>query len=329
MMGGGRKLTHVAALLGALALPAIGHSQPQAASRFCRLLEAELAAASGGGKPALVRKYDDAISRQREQLSKARDRSSAASCGFSLFSRNVNECAALNATIDRMNTNLDALQSKRAQLAGGGSRRDRARMLAALDANGCRGAAVAPRRTPMQEANRESGNANLFDQLFDGGSRQLDTLDQPDDPGEDRNIRRVIDPPGVPDFPSVGGEFHTTCVRTCDGYFFPMSNAASLGDFERDQKNCESSCPGTEMQVFYSRGMDDDFGVDDIFGDRQALQRTADRLSLQTVGHVAPASLRLQPHAEFQDHCRQSTEPGTIAGQYAGHAVHFHAGRKA
>lgn len=68
----------------------------------------------------------------------------------------------------------------------------------------------------------------------------------------------MLNRPGVPDFPSVGGEFHTSCVRTCDGYFFPMSNSASIGDFERDQKNCESSCPGTEMQVFYSRGMDDD-----------------------------------------------------------------------
>ena len=133
-----------------------------------------------------------------------------------------------------------------------------ARILAALDANGCRDDAVAPRRAPLQEANREDGNGNLFDQLFGGDSRQLDTLDQPDDPGEERNVRRVLNQPGVPDFPSVGGEFHTTCVRTCDGYFFPMSNAASLGDFERDQKNCESSCPGTEMQVFYSRGMDDD-----------------------------------------------------------------------
>lgn len=63
---------------------------------------------------------------------------------------------------------------------------------------------------------------------------------------------------GIPDFPGVGGEFRTTCVRTCDGYFFPMSNAASVGDFERDQKNCRSSCPGTEIQVFYSRGMGDD-----------------------------------------------------------------------
>jgi hypothetical protein len=159
-----------------------------------------------------------------------------------------------------MNANLDSLQAKRAQLAGGGSRRDRGRILAALDANGCRDDTVAPRRAPLQEADRgEDANANLFDQLF-GGGQQSDTLDQPDDPGEERNVRRVLNLPGIPDFPSTGGEFHTSCVRTCDGYFFPMSNAASVGDFERDQKNCESSCPGTEMQVFYSRGMDDDSG---------------------------------------------------------------------
>jgi hypothetical protein len=234
----------------------------EAASRVCRQLEADLAAASrgGGGGPAMVRKYDAAIDRQREQISKARDQASNSGCGFSLFSRNINRCAGLNATIDRMNANLDSLQAKRAQLAGGGSRRDRGRILAALDANGCRDDTVAPRRAPLQEADRgeDDGNANLFDQLFGNDSQPSDTLDQPEDPGEERNVRRVLNLPGIPDFPSTGGEFHTSCVRTCDGYFFPMSNAASVGDFERDQKNCESSCPGTEMQVFYSRGMDDD-----------------------------------------------------------------------
>lgn len=250
---------HLAALLGALVLSAVAITEPQAASRVCRQLEAELASSSnGGGNSGMVRKYDNAIARQLEQLSKVRGRASDANCGFSLFSRNVSQCAALNSSIDRMNANLDALQAKRAQLAGGGSRRDRGRILAALDANGCRDEPVAPRRQePVQEASREPDDGNLFDQLF-GGNRQVDTLDDPDDPGEERNVRRVLNQPGVPDFPAVGGEFHTSCVRTCDGYFFPMSNSASLGDFERDQKNCESSCPGTEMQVFYSSGMDDD-----------------------------------------------------------------------
>ncbi|MEI9416094.1 DUF2865 domain-containing protein [Mesorhizobium sp. Cs1321R2N1] len=261
MASGGLKQAHAAVLLGLL-LSGAAVSEPQAASRVCRQLEADLAAASrgGAGGPALVRKYDAAIERQREQISKARGQANSAGCGFSLFSRNINQCARLNATIERMNANLDSLQAKRAQLAGGGgSRRDRGRILAALDANDCRDDAVAPRRAPPQEANREDGaNANLFDQLFGGGNRQIDTLDQPDDSGEERDVSRVLNQPGIPDVASSGGEFHTSCVRTCDGYFFPMSNAASAGDFERDQKNCESACPGTEMQVFYSRGMDDD-----------------------------------------------------------------------
>ncbi|OBQ75122.1 DUF2865 domain-containing protein [Mesorhizobium erdmanii] len=262
MTSAGLKRAHAAMLLGLL-LSGATITEPQAASRVCRQLEADLAAASrgGGGGPAMIRKYDAAIDRQREQISKARDQASNAGCGFSLFSRNVNRCAGLNATIDRMNANLDGLQAKRAQLAGGGgSRRDRGRILAALDANGCRDDTVAPRREPLQEADRreEDGTANLFNQLFGNDNQQSDPLDQSEDSGEGRNVRRVLNQPGIPDFPSSGGEFHTTCVRTCDGYFFPMSNAASVGDFERDQKNCESSCPGTEMQVFYSRGMDDD-----------------------------------------------------------------------
>ncbi|BAV45628.1 hypothetical protein MesoLj113a_42850 [Mesorhizobium sp. 113-1-2] len=260
MTSGGLKRAHAAMLLGLL-LSGATITEPQAASRVCRQLEADLAAASrgGGGGPAIIRRYDAAIDRQREQIEKARDQASGAGCGFSLFSRNINRCAGLNATIDRMNANLDSLQAKRARLADGGSRHDRGRILAALDANGCRDDTVAPRHAPLQEADRgEDGNANLFDQLFGGGGQQSDTLDQPEDSGEERNVRRVLNLPGIPDFPDTGGEFHTTCVRTCDGYFFPMSNAASVGDFERDQKNCESSCPGTEMQVFYSRGMDDD-----------------------------------------------------------------------
>lgn len=253
MMGGGSKLMRAAALLAALALSSFAVTQPQAASRVCRQLEADLASASrGGAKPALLRKYDDAIARQRQQMAKARNQSG---CGFSLFGRNGNACAALDATIDRMTANLDALQAKRAQLAGGGSRRDRARILASLDANGCREDAVPSKRSPIREASRETGKGNLLDQLLGADRSHLEALD---DPGEERGIRAMINQPDRMDLPRLRGEFRTVCVRTCDGYFFPMSNAASLGDFPRDQKNCDSSCPGTEMQVFYSRGQDGD-----------------------------------------------------------------------
>ena len=51
------------------------------------------------------------------------------------------------------------------------------------------------------------------------------------------------------------GEFATMCVRTCDGYYFPMSPASSSADFDRDLKNCESACPGTEMQLYYQQAV--------------------------------------------------------------------------
>ncbi|MER9963147.1 DUF2865 domain-containing protein [Mesorhizobium sp. M0045] len=260
MTGAHCKLTRAAALLGVLLLCGIAVTQSQAASRLCRQLEADLGAASrgGGGKPGLLRKYDDAIARQRQQISKAVSQSSSAGCGFSLSRRNANACAALDATIDRMAANLDALQAKRSELAGGGSRRDRARILASLDANGCRDdAASTP--TPVREASRENGNRSLLDQLLGsepGAPDQPEELDQAEELSQPRNIRSILN--NADELGQPRGEFRTMCVRTCDGYFFPMSNAASLGDFERDQKNCESSCPGTEMQVFYTRSMNDD-----------------------------------------------------------------------
>ncbi|MER9201959.1 DUF2865 domain-containing protein [Mesorhizobium sp. M0933] len=264
MTGACWKLTRAAALLGALLLGGIAVTQAQAAPRLCRQLEADLAAASrgGGGKPALLRKYDDAIVRQRQQISKAVSQASSAGCGFSLSRRNANACAALDATIDRMAANLDALQAKRADLAGGGSRRDRARILTLLDANGCRDDGAARTPAPVREASRENGKRNLLDQLLGSDATEPGAPDQPEEPdqaeelSQPRNIRTMLN--NADELGQPRGEFRTMCVRTCDGYFFPMSNAASLGDFERDQKNCESSCPGTEMQVFYTRGMNGD-----------------------------------------------------------------------
>ena len=53
-------------------------------------------------------------------------------------------------------------------------------------------------------------------------------------------------------FQRLDGEYRTLCVRTCDGYFFPMSTIASVGDFQRDQSRCEAACPGTNVELFYS-----------------------------------------------------------------------------
>lgn len=251
MKGKGWRLILAAVLFGAAALAMA--AEAQAASRICRQLQAELASLPrGGGRVRQVGKYDDAIDRQRGEIAKARDRARSAGCNFFLFGGSVAQCASLNATLDRMNGNLDALQRKREQLSGvssSGGRRERGRILSQLDANGC--------NQPANALERSEARRDIRDPLDDMPRDELRQLERLDSDGEPRqSAHLIISPPGFNGSPN--GEYRTMCVRTCDGYFYPMSNAASLGDFERDQKNCESSCPGTEMQVFYQRGLAED-----------------------------------------------------------------------
>lgn len=212
-----------------------------AASRSCRLLEAELAGATRGGSSAQFRKYDRAVTAQREQIALARSRARRAGCSFSFLGPQM--CAPMNAQIDRMESNLAALERKRDELAGVKPRRSRATILAALDANGCRDKAVADRE-------RQDGtDGDLFKQLFGGGVRQGDRLETSNGPA---NVTRILNPNG--ETTTLGGEdgqFSTMCVRTCDGYYFPVSPNSSSADFSRDQQNCESTCPGTEVQLYY------------------------------------------------------------------------------
>lgn len=252
MKGGAGMLAVRAVLLGAFALSCAGISQATAASRLCRQLQAELASIGNGGRasPTQIGKYDSAIARQVEEMAKARSRAQREGCGFSLFGGNIATCAALNASLDRMNRNLDTLRSQRARLAKGGSRRDRARIMASLDAHDCRGIGIADKRASLQK-NTSTG---FLDQSAPDDGLSPDAAEEP---AETSYLSPLIDL-SVEKAPRPQGEFRTLCVRTCDGYFFPMSNAASVSDFERDQKNCESSCPGTQMQVFYTRGFDDD-----------------------------------------------------------------------
>ena len=44
--------------------------------------------------------------------------------------------------------------------------------------------------------------------------------------------------------------YRTICVRLCDGYFFPISNAASSGSFRSDLARCEQTCGGTPVRLF-------------------------------------------------------------------------------
>jgi len=248
MKGERRAQVLAAVLLGAVAA-ACWPAPAQASARLCRQLQAELAGTRhAASSPAKLRKYDAAIARQHDEIAKARGQARYLGCGFSLFSRDVSQCASLNAALARMNGNLDKLERKRADLAGGGKRRSRASLLALLDKNGCN--ARQAKEKPVVVRSSDGSLQRLYGETIERADRPNETL-------ADRALQDLLTDPDEAPLPR-GGAYRTMCVRTCDGYFFPMSNAASVSDFERDRKNCESSCPGADVQVFYTQGMDDD-----------------------------------------------------------------------
>lgn len=211
-----------AAVLLCLLLPA---APAEAGTQACRQLEAQLAGLSSGGSggaSAQSRRFDTAIARQQEHMNKARHQARRAGCGHAVAGQAVSLCAGLNATIARMERNLADLQARRTQPGSGNARRERARIMAAIDVNGCR----APKQKQAESRPAASGKGQVRSQVTINNGKGA---------------------------PSLGGNFRTMCVRSCDGYYFPISWSVSSAAFARDANACQAACPGAAVELHYHR----------------------------------------------------------------------------
>jgi hypothetical protein len=50
------------------------------------------------------------------------------------------------------------------------------------------------------------------------------------------------------------GNYKTLCVRTCDGFYFPISYAVSRNQFRSDADACRARCPQAETRLFVVKG---------------------------------------------------------------------------
>ncbi|MEO0636661.1 MAG: DUF2865 domain-containing protein, partial [Pseudomonadota bacterium] len=48
-----------------------------------------------------------------------------------------------------------------------------------------------------------------------------------------------------------GRTFRTMCVRTCDGYYFPISFSTTSSYFDSDADACNQRCPAAQTELFY------------------------------------------------------------------------------
>jgi Protein of unknown function (DUF2865) len=214
--------------------------QPGTTNSACVRLETELARIDGGSAgPDNTRNYEDAIARQRFELDQTTAQGRRMGCdsggGFFLFSSpKPPQCDQINAQITRMRSNLDRMISEMNQRRGGGMdlNRDQQRrqIIAALQQNNC---GSQYRSAPQQQATRQRG---FLETLFGGWREESDINASP------------LDLPS-----SSGSTFKTVCVRTCDGYYFPISYATVVSRFGEDERTCKRLCPAADVVLYTHR----------------------------------------------------------------------------
>jgi hypothetical protein len=216
-------------------------SQPganQAASNpVCYRLQQQLASVDQGdpARADQIKRADEAIAKQQADLDRALSQAHKAGCAgegfFALFSALSPQCGPITSSIQQMRGNLDRMTSEEQQLKSGGGAQDgqRRALIGALAQNNC--------GAQYTSAAQQSGPANFLDALFGNGT--------------------IVNPSGDG---APSGTYHTVCVRTCDGFYFPISYSTNATRFADDEKSCQRLCPASEAALYSFRnpgeGMD-------------------------------------------------------------------------
>jgi hypothetical protein len=208
-------------------------------SATCVRLESALAQLNSGASasPEQVSRYEEAIARQRTELDQSLMQARRIGCdqgnGFFLFGSLTRpaQCDRLNQQIGSMRANLDRMLVELGQMRGGSSlNRDlqRRQLIGALADNNC---GPQYRSAAIQQQPR---TRSLFETIF-GGLREETTIE--------------ASPLDIPQ----SGTFRTICVRTCDGFYFPISFATVQSKFQDDERTCKRLCPAADVALYAHR----------------------------------------------------------------------------
>jgi hypothetical protein len=204
----------------------------------CVRLEGQLALLDRGNvdpaRTADIKRAEDAANRQQYEVDRLSAQARRMGCEgrgfFSLFGGQPAQCGPLNNQIQQARANLDRMLGDLQRAQGNTADREQQRraILASLGQSDC-----GPQY--RQYANR----GGFFDSLFGNG------------PGS------IINPAPAPDT-GASGTYRTICVRTCDGYYFPISYSTVPGKFAEDDKVCHAMCPAAEVSLFTYRNPGED-----------------------------------------------------------------------
>jgi hypothetical protein len=234
-------LTLIALIGSAGAAQAQGAPPPQQPAQIgnpaCLRLEAQLAAidrtAVDPNQATQQRRSDDAIAKQQSDLDRLVAQARRLSCDaglFSIFTGQNPQCGPLNNQIAQARSNLDRLINEQQRaISGGAADRDnqRSAVLNALAQNNC---------GPQYRSAARGGG--ILDSLFGNNNSVGDG--------------------GATPWAGSGDTYKTICVRSCDGYYFPISFAATAAKFHDDEQVCQRACPAAEANLYTFRNPGED-----------------------------------------------------------------------
>jgi hypothetical protein len=200
-----------------------------AAAQTCFTLEAELRhleSRGGGGGSRDRNRYERAWREQANVLARTEMRAREAGCfgGFFLFQAEPQPiCERLVPKLQEMQDNLARLDQMRRQ--GGGNRY---------------AGRIQDIRAMMAERGCGYGDGQFFSWFEE---EDEDDVWRYGDAREPEPYRET--------YQTYGGTFRTLCVRTCDGYYFPISFSTTQDQFVNDAQTCSAMCPGAEAQLYY------------------------------------------------------------------------------
>ena len=216
----------ITALLWALlawAVPALAQSP------YCDSIRTELSRI-GGGTGA----NQDMMRAMQTDLGRAMENYRSLSCDapqkkFFFFTDTPRQCPDLQRQIKDLQNNISVLQSEAGRSGDPAVESRRASLQAALEAN-CRTA---------QPRSAQSNRGGLLEMFFGESTKSLFDNEMPDEPLAN----------GLPS-DEKGYGYRTICVRSCDGFYFPISNNASQRRLSMDADLCRSSCPNAETALY-------------------------------------------------------------------------------
>ena len=235
--GLGRLVLSASALVVCAAAAAAQTAPDQPPSNsVCGRLEAQLASVDRGtadpGRSDLISHAEEAVAKQQADLDRLTAQSHRVGCEgiagfFSLFTGQSQQCQPLNAQIQQIRGNLDRMMSDLERLKSGGSDREGQRrgVIAQLAQNNC--------GAQYTRAAAQTGPSNFLETILGG----------------------IINPGGDG---GPAGTYRTVCVRTCDGYFFPVSYSTVPDHFADDQRSCQRMCPASEAVLYSYRNPGED-----------------------------------------------------------------------